>query len=70
MNQLKQCLIFNASLISALTVDGDPLIEIFSLWQHDRLPQVPTAQRSFSMFQQFILMGALWDVFLGLESLG
>lgn len=50
-------------------VDSDPLIEILSLWQHDSLPQIPTAQRRFSMFQQLVLVGALWDVLLRLEGL-
>lgn len=50
-------------------VDSNPLIKILSLWQHDSLPQVPTAQCGLSMFEQLILMGPLWDVFLGLESL-
>lgn len=53
-----------------LTVDGDPLIEILSLWQHDSLSQIPTAQRCLSMFQQLVLMGSLWDVLLWFEGLG
>lgn len=53
-----------------LTVDSNPLIEILSLRQHHSLPQVPTAQCSLGMLQQFILMGALWDVLLGLEGFG
>lgn len=53
-----------------LTVDSNPFIEIFSFRQHHSLPQVSTAQRGLGMFQQFILMGALWDVLLWLEGLG
>ncbi|KAG7223508.1 hypothetical protein INR49_015501 [Caranx melampygus] len=54
---------------SELAALCNPLIEILSLWQHDSLPQIPTAQRCFSMFQQLILVGALWDVLLRLEGL-
>lgn len=56
--------------IHQLTVDSNPLIEILSLRQHDSLPQVPTAQCCLSVLQQFILVGALWDVLLRLEGLG
>lgn len=51
-------------------VDSNPLIKIFSLRQHDSLPQVPTAQCCLSMFQQLVLVGALWDVLLRPEGLG
>lgn len=50
-------------------VDSDPLVQILSLRQHDSLPQVATAQRCLCVFQQLILVGALWDVLLGLEGL-
>ena len=53
-----------------LTVDGDPLVEVLSLRQHDGLAQVPTAQRGLGVLQQLILVRALGDVLLGLEGLG
>lgn len=51
-------------------VDSNPLIEILSLRQHDSLPQIPTAQSCLGVFQQLILVGALWDVLLRPERLG
>ena len=53
-----------------LTVDGDPLVKVLPLRQHDGLPQVPAAQRGLGVFQQLVLVRALWDVLLGLEGFG
>ncbi len=50
-----------------LTVDCDPLIQVFTLRQHDSHAQVSTSQRSLGMFQQLVLMRALRDILLGLE---
>lgn len=47
----------------------NPFIEILSFWQHDSLSQVSATQRCLCMFQQLILVGALWDVLLRLEGL-
>lgn len=55
--------------IHLLTVDSNPLIEILSFRQHDGLPQVSTSQSCFGMFEQLILVRALWDVLLRLKSL-
>lgn len=55
--------------VHQLTVDGNPLIEILSFWQHDSLPQVATAECCLCVFQKLILVGALRDVLLGLEGL-
>lgn len=66
--ELCDCSIQHVDLIEEIhRVDSYPLIEILSIWQHDSLPQVPTAQRRLCMFQQLVLMGALWDVLLRLE---
>lgn len=58
-----------AYCIESLTVDCNPFIEILSLWQHDSLSQVPAAQSCLGVFQQLILVGALWDVLFRLEGL-
>lgn len=66
--ELCDCAIQHVDLIEEIhRVDSYPLIEILSIWQHDSLPQVPTAQRRLCMFQQLVLMGTLWDVLLRLE---
>lgn len=52
-----------------LTVYCDPFIEVFSIWEHDSHAQVATAQCCFGMFQQLILVRALRNVLLWLESL-
>lgn len=60
---------YNSS-VHPLTVDCNPLVEILSLGQHDGLSQVAAAQRCLGVFQQLILVRALWDVLLRLEGLG
>lgn len=52
------------------SVDCDPLVQIFTLWQHDCHAQVSTPQCCLCMFQQLVLMGTLRDILLWFESLG
>lgn len=52
-----------------LTIDGNPLVEVLTLRQHDGEAQVAGAQRGRRVPHQVVLVGALGDVFLRLECL-
>lgn len=52
-----------------LTVHGQPLIQILSLWKGDSQPKISASKGSFCIFFELVLLGSLWDVLLGLKCL-
>ena len=52
-----------------LTVDGDPLVEVLPLRQHDGEAQVAGAQRGRRVPHQVVLVRAFGDVLLRLKCL-
>ena len=52
-----------------LTVDSEPLVEVFSFRECDSQSEVSTSQRGLSILLQMILLRPLRDVLLRLERL-
>lgn len=55
--------------LAQLTVDGDPFVDVFSLGQLHRVPEIARSQRRGRMLHQVVLMRALRDVLFWLEGL-
>lgn len=55
---------------SRLTVNCDPFVQVFPLRQHDGHAQIAAPERGFGMFQQLVLVRALWNVLLWFEGFG
>lgn len=55
---------------SALTVNCDPFVQVFPLRKHDGHAEIAAPERGFGMFQQLVLVRALWNVLLWFEGFG